>query len=48
MCGIVGSGFIVVDESEELGDACCVGDVLRVRAGELPCNLLVSYRKVSC
>ena len=47
MCGIVGSGFIVADESEELGDACCVGHVLRVSAGESPCNLIVSCRKVS-
>ena len=28
MCGVAGNGFIVADESEELGDAYRVDDVL--------------------
>jgi hypothetical protein len=34
VCGSAGNGFIVADESEELGDASSIGDVFRGRVGE--------------
>jgi hypothetical protein len=44
---VAGSGFIVADESEELGDAWWVADVLRVGAGESRGSVVVFCRLMS-
>jgi hypothetical protein len=48
VCSIAGNGFIVAEESEELGDTCCTSDVLRACAGEsLYDAVVVFWKKVS-